>query len=120
MEHRAPSSSVASSATQASHTTPREGRGASEGPLLDAGGGLEGVEVLVLVRRVDNATPDGDPQEAGCSSGGGLPQWGPGGGPDRAPKLGTLAARTVPSSSGPGHHPLKVETRVRTPLGLLG
>ena len=28
MEHRAPSSSVASSANQASHTTPREGRGA--------------------------------------------------------------------------------------------
>ena len=27
---------------------------------------------------------------------------------------------TVPSSSGPGHHPLKVETRVRTPLGLPG
>src|SRR5437899_12797511 len=26
----------------------------------------------------------------------------------------------VPSSSGLGHHPLKVETRVRTPLGLLG
>src|SRR5207245_6815352 len=24
----------------------------------------------------------------------------------------------VPSSRGPGHHPLKVETRVRTPLGL--
>ena len=26
---------------------------------------------------------------------------------------------TVPSSRGLGHHPLKVETRVRTPLGLL-
>src|ERR1035441_9147824 len=26
----------------------------------------------------------------------------------------------VPSSRGLGHHPLKVETRVRTPLGLLG
>src|SRR5687768_16961147 len=26
----------------------------------------------------------------------------------------------VPSSSGLGHHPLKVETRVRTPLGLPG
>jgi hypothetical protein len=25
---------------------------------------------------------------------------------------------TVPSSRGLGHHPLKVETRVRTPLGL--
>ena len=24
----------------------------------------------------------------------------------------------VPSSSGPGHHPLKVEARVRIPLGL--
>ena len=29
------------------------------------------------------------------------------------------AARRVPSSRGLGHHPLKVETRVRTPLGLL-
>src|ERR1035437_11006754 len=27
---------------------------------------------------------------------------------------------TVPSSRGLGHHPLKVETRVRTPLGLPG
>ena len=27
---------------------------------------------------------------------------------------------TAPSSSGLGHHPLKVETRVRIPLGLLG
>src|SRR4249919_1992073 len=27
--------------------------------------------------------------------------------------------RRVPSSRGLGHHPLKVETRVRTPLGLL-
>src|SRR5215211_2225445 len=30
----------------------------------------------------------------------------------------TVAEPTVPSSSGLGHHPLKVETRVRTPLGL--
>src|SRR5215216_800752 len=32
--------------------------------------------------------------------------------------VATLAEPTVPSSSGLGHHPLKVETRVRTPLGL--
>ncbi len=34
------------------------------------------------------------------------------------PALGVVRV-TVPSSSGLGHHPLKVETRVRTPLGLL-
>jgi hypothetical protein len=34
----------------------------------------------------------------------------------RSPSLLGLPA---PSSSGPGHHPLKVETRVRIPLGLL-
>src|SRR5271166_5293879 len=41
----------------------------------------------------------------------------PGVGGSRVP-FSERSAR-VPSSSGLGHHPLKVETRVRTPLGLL-
>jgi hypothetical protein len=32
--------------------------------------------------------------------------------------LPPAASRAVPSSSGLGHHPLKVETRVQIPLGL--
>ena len=41
--------------------------------------------------------------------------------PSRGRHHGSLraAAHRVPSSSGLGHHPLKVGTRVRTPLGLL-
>jgi hypothetical protein len=42
--------------------------------------------------------------------------------PDEVPVRRRVAhgwSGKVPSSSGLGHHPLKVETRVRTPLGLL-
>ncbi len=39
----------------------------------------------------------------------------------RAPAIASPGCRhKAPSSSGLGHHPLKVETRVRTPLGLPG
>ncbi len=51
----------------------------------------------------------------------GLAATGPAGREVRRGSVATLPAGprpTVPSSSGLGHHPLKVETRVRTPLGL--
>src|SRR5271154_1821221 len=38
---------------------------------------------------------------------------------DRLLSPGPPSGHPAPSSSGLGHHPLKVETRVRTPLGLL-
>jgi hypothetical protein len=40
-------------------------------------------------------------------------------GPAGSRRLAQTSTHPAPSSRGQGHHPLKVETRVRIPLGLL-